>query len=298
MFWSQRKAVPYITLAETNSASLEENEEFLPTEHEEEKGFEDGPVKKKSKPMTILIGIIVVLSIVNLTLFIRHYSNKIISTVETPDSDLELANAYIGLDKLYTSVLNYTIENMPLAVHSVDREHPNTVRPDETPNWWTFQGTIVPDRRHIFINETISTIIQFRTLDFGLEICQPSIVLPTYASLVNSTVKSEDNKPRSFAFSPPFVPVQIWALDSIGPNGRELELELSQLSYAVLPRRKAYLGTIDAREGVRGVAKAFVCESASLHILELSCDTPGCMLDFWTDMIEPRMAFVIEQSSA
>jgi len=92
--------------------------------------------------------------------------------------------------------------------------------------------------------------------------------------------------------------VHVWALESVAPSGRELELDLSRLTFANRPRRKMYLGAIYAREGVRATAEAFACKSASLHTLELSCETPGCMLDFWTDEVEPRMALFIRQSSS
>ncbi len=56
------------------------------------------------------------------------------------------------------------------------------------------------------------------------------------------------------------------------------------------------MGAIDAREGVRATAIAIACKSASLHTLELTCETPGCMLDFWTDEVEPRMGTNLVQS--
>jgi len=307
MFWSRGNSVPYIALAERESNSSSESEKFLGNGQEKEHGFEDGKSesdKRKNKLTSVLTAIAIVLSIVNITFFIHQYIDRGSATSTTSDSELELANAYIGFDKLH--VLNpeaatpsYTIENMPLVVGSVDQELSNAVRPDETPHWWTFQGTVVPDRRHIFVNESISTIIQFRAQDYGLETCEPTLILPTFTDLIdaNSTVKSENNKPRTYTVSDAPFAVHVWALDSVAPNGRELELDIARLTHANKPTRKTYLGALDAQEGVRATADAFKCKSGSLHTLELSCDSPGCLLDFWTDEVEPRMAFFIKQSA-
>lgn len=299
MFWSKKKSVPYIALAERESSSSEEREELLGQEKNNLNDFvNENSETKKSKFSVVLVAIAIVLSVTNLTFFVGRASSK---ASTSSDLDLEFASAYIGLDKLRgfdAATFNYTIENMPLVVGSVDRDHPNALRPDETPHWWTFQGTVVPDRRHILVTETISTIVQFRALDFGLETCQLTITLPTYASLVNSTVESENNKPRTYSFSAPSVPVHVWALESATPGGRELELDLSQLTFANRPSRKTYLGVIDAREGGKATADTFACKSASLHTLELSCEISECLLDFWADAIEPRMALFIKQSSS
>ncbi|EGN92260.1 hypothetical protein SERLA73DRAFT_173018 [Serpula lacrymans var. lacrymans S7.3] len=40
-------------------------------------------------------------------------------------------------------------------------------------------GTISPEDRRVHITPTISTILQFRALDFGMEHCQLQVVLPT-----------------------------------------------------------------------------------------------------------------------
>lgn len=81
----------------------------------------------------------------------------------------------------------------------------------------------------------------------------------------------------------------MWALESLTRAGREWELDLAHLTYANRPQRKTYLGALDAREGVRSATDAFLCESASLNTLELSCDTPGCFVDVWTDDVKPKM---------
>lgn len=148
----------------------------------------------------------------------------------------------------------------------------------------------------------ISTIVQFRATDYGLETCRPTLVLPTFAALTsrNSTVRSDHHKSRSYSYSAPVVKVRVWELESVSKDGsKELELDLARLSYANLPPRKAYLGAMEVKEGVRAVTpEAFECRSASLHTLELSCEDPGCMLDVWVDDVGPQMAFFVEQSAS
>ncbi len=190
MSWFRSKSVPYIALAERES-SLSEGEGFLGNEQKKDYGSftlnhsislvfllflpeltDEKSERKRNKFTTALIAITIVLSIANLTFFIHQYISRASSESTKSDTDLELANAYIGLDKLHAfdpeaTTPNYTIENMPLVVGSVDREHPNKVRPDETPHWWTFQGTVVPDRRHIFVNETVSHPIPLKQTDLN-----------------------------------------------------------------------------------------------------------------------------------
>ncbi|KLO15162.1 hypothetical protein SCHPADRAFT_275654 [Schizopora paradoxa] len=307
-FWPKKKSVPYIALAENGSGNSRESEELLLAEQDsKDDGFLVEPAeekREKGKFSVALIVCTVVLSMANLWFFIHQFGARVSlkpAASSHPDSDLELANAYIGFDKLhsndsYSSTFNYSIENMPLELGSVDREHPDTVRPDETPQWWTASGLVIPDRRHIFVNETVSTIVQFRAQDYGLETCQPTVVLPTYASLVDSTVKSDHDKPRTYNLSAPSVPIHVWALQSTTRTGHELEIDFSQLTFANRPQRKTYLGVIEAQEGVRASADAFQCRSGSLHMLELSCEKAGCLLDLWTDQDKPRMAFFIKQT--
>ncbi|KLO11087.1 hypothetical protein SCHPADRAFT_488309 [Schizopora paradoxa] len=300
MSWLKSSSVPNIKLTSTKSGCPEECEELLGDSVNETFDVAEPQERKMTKTSAGFIAAAVALSIANFIFCIGQFSSATKPSSTLYGSDLEFASTYINIE-VNAHETNHSLDNMPLVVGTVDLDHPNVVRPDETPHWKSFEGVVIPDRRHILVNETISTIVQFRVLDFGLEICRPTIILPTFASLIdaNSTVKSEGHKPRAYRINgaPPtlLAPIHVWILESMSPKGFELELNLKQMTFAGLPPRKSYLGTIDAQEGKTATTDWFACKSTGLYTLELSCDRPGCLVDFWSDDIEPRMAFVIQQ---
>ena len=117
----------------------------------------------KKRIFTGLTALVIVLSVANLLFCIGQYNaaKKPSSTVY--GSGLELASTFINLDldeyqapEADHLEQNHTLDNMPLVVGTVDVEHPNAIRPDETPLWKTFQGVVIPHRRHILVSETVS----------------------------------------------------------------------------------------------------------------------------------------------
>ena len=106
-------------------------------------------------------------------------------------------------------------------------------------------------------------------------------------------MKSENHKPRRFNISSSStsvsVPIHVWTLQTISTDGIEQEIDFTKLTYANLPARKKFLGTINVQEGVRATADWFTCQTGSLQLIELSCDEPGSYVDFWMDTEEPKM---------
>lgn len=104
-----------------------------------------------------------VLSIANYMFCVGQYSFTTRPSSIVYGSGLELASSYIGLDKHQSLEpghigQNYTLDNMPLVVGTVDREHPSYVHPDETPHWKSSEGMVIPDRRHILVSEAVSRL--------------------------------------------------------------------------------------------------------------------------------------------
>lgn len=74
-----------------------------------------------------------------------------------------VGNSYIGLEKsVQYKKFNTTLPdiiNFPLVIGQVDRDKPHDVMADETPYWDSFQGVVIPDKRHVIVKDTVSAVI-------------------------------------------------------------------------------------------------------------------------------------------
>ncbi|KAJ6529058.1 hypothetical protein DFH09DRAFT_1045381 [Mycena vulgaris] len=189
---------------------------------------------------------------------------------------LTYPNPYIGLEKAILTDVSPTapILNFPLLLAQINSSDPSAVYLQQ-PHWPTSFGMIYPEERE-FIPQ-VSTIAQFRTIDFAMERCVVTLAIPSPADLRNIPSK------RVLSSNEP-CPLEIWSLDA--PD----DIRPRILSWTTRPRRINLLTTMIVRPGRNLLdSPPFPCPSRTLLAFELNYSTAACHLHFRQDKKSPRL---------
>ncbi|KAI9433473.1 hypothetical protein H4582DRAFT_1819741 [Lactarius indigo] len=186
------------------------------------------------------------------------------------EEPLELRSSYINFDRIYGegSTLrpapHAPIVNHVLALAHVSRARSHAVVTRNPGGGMTINGYVPLDARRLWV----STIVQFRAIDYGMENCSLALAPPPAAAEGATPVDVE---------------LDVWALaDAPRRPGRRLNanLDVRTLTWASRPERKERIGTLSVVGGVPGETRTFVCPSGSYHTLEIACATArGCDVD-------------------
>ncbi|EJC99621.1 uncharacterized protein FOMMEDRAFT_71127, partial [Fomitiporia mediterranea MF3/22] len=155
----------------------------------------------------------------------------------------------------------------PIVLAQVDQSNLTKVFQVDPKRHLVRTGTISPEDRQV------STIAQFRAIDYGMENCQLHISVPTSASEL--VMQPE----QSFSLS-------VHQLDTSTP------LNVVALSYYSKPRRVANVGDIHVKFGYPTFWHTnFTCKSEELLAFELSCSTSivenPCSIGWWQSKENP-----------
>ena len=207
--------------------------------------------------------------------------------------EIQVRNQYVGLNELYTSQppsVNTSqygpIRNMPRLSVQVSSTQPNKVTPDDQHRHLTNIGSLSPPDRHLKVSHNVRkcsdpprqnfsylsqthTVLQFRTMDFGMERCALALRLP----IVGDSDVSSSNTTI----------LDICKLDAprlLAPRA---------LSWATRPGCQKDVGTLVGRPGEEVQLPDFPCPWGSLHTYEVECasDAPECNIDVWSNQNEP-----------
>ncbi|KAJ7153220.1 hypothetical protein C8R46DRAFT_912454 [Mycena filopes] len=224
------------------------------------------------------------ISLLSLAVNIARLHSSGPSAAPAAPTKLRYPNPYIGLEHavLAHPAPRTPIVNFPLLLAQINSSAPNAVGLQQ-PHFSTSFGMIYPEDREFLVQEAVSTIAQFRTLDFRMERCVAVLEIPSAADIrdfPNKTVELLSDGPR--------VPLELWFLDA----GEDIEPQT--LSWARRPKRARLLSRMDvthgaASQGVQLESPAFACPARTLATLEISCSTPGCRLWFRQDKKLPRL---------
>jgi len=232
---------------------------------------------------------------------------------------------------LSSHFLNLTLTTFPIIVQPISHSAPNRVFYEESADpkrQFTRFGTISPEDRRILVNASkdgpeISTIVQFRARDYGMEKCRLRLFLdPNHRhepSLSETPLRRKD-----WTLSGDTSQFQIWILET--PLGPEIHQALAnskgqpgyephkygwidqrKLSYTTRPIRKELLTTFNlseiqgGRNNAGGMLESteFECLEDSILTFEIACLSPSCEVDWWQDRRMPVGAgIILHQSSS
>ncbi|KAJ7160002.1 hypothetical protein C8R43DRAFT_1124367 [Mycena crocata] len=219
----------------------------------------------------------------NITRFHLHANSP-----STARGKLGYPNPYIGLERaiLKDTTPPAPIVNFPLVLAQINSSEPGTIYLQQ-PHSPTFFGMIYPEDRDFLVTNQVSTIVQFRSLDFQMEQCIAMLVTPS-----PTDEQKFPNKNVSSSIEP--FPLEIYSLREA------VDLDPYALSWSTRPARGEILTTLGFLPGQENVLEspAFDCPARTLITLEIHCATPNCHLRFRQDKKAPRLAFFITQYSS
>ncbi|TFY66320.1 hypothetical protein EVG20_g4769 [Dentipellis fragilis] len=222
----------------------------------------NGPAYRIIRLATLIIVVCTVIdSLLFLQLGLRYWKA---STPVDPDS-LELRNPYIGFDDLYRNKSRTSphgpIFNLGRALMQVSSAEPNKVFPQWPDSWMSPDGLVPMGDRHLLI----STIAQFRVRDYGMGNCSFTLEIPAKGDV--------DAPQATISGTGESVQLDIWLLST------ERRLKFHELSWKTKPARQKHLGTWTASPGTSQYLPGYACTSGSYQTVEVTCSTPGCLLD-------------------
>ncbi|KAK0460965.1 uncharacterized protein EV420DRAFT_1267001 [Desarmillaria tabescens] len=180
---------------------------------------------------------------------------------------LPIRQSYANLGRLYSNASLQRMQYPPIINHArsfvqVSSASPNEVIPShQNTMLFTSNGFTPLFERRLVVNDEISTIAQFRVLDFGMENCTIGIATPSHSAYTDTM--SDDA-----------VSLDVWSI----PHATR-KLNTKSVSYSSLPVTRSFLGRLlVSREGL-SQTPAFSCMSGSYHTFEITCSEPGCSVD-------------------
>jgi len=215
---------------------------------------------------------------IGFTVISQRASRSASSPVEVTYKNVHLLrrpSQYMRFDEITrpSPVVPRQFNNYPIGVAQVDAAHKRTVFDPEEGSIMTNLGTIVPERRRVLVTPTISTIVEFRSIDWGMEDCELHLSLPS-GDASSTVVLYQLNQTHT--------------------------TDLATLSYETRPPRQAELGTF--QPSVEGTAwqHRFACPTDTILTFELACSSTSeskCMLEWWQtrDTKEPEPIIYLTQ---
>ncbi|KAI0815994.1 hypothetical protein BC628DRAFT_1334874, partial [Trametes gibbosa] len=184
-------------------------------------------------------------------------------------------NPYLYLDKVLhkTTQTFPPVVNFPQVVLHFSAEDPQRrTWPESHRSRPTVFGTVYPDDRRILVSKSVSTIAQFRNLDYAMENCVVHLSLP----VETDTFQPNTSLAKTSA-------VDIWVLE----DSEELAQDIRGTAVARAPRRQSLLrlATLPFSASGSHQSPAFRCPSGKYTTLEIACSNASseCHVDFWQD---------------
>ncbi|KAJ7744016.1 hypothetical protein DFH07DRAFT_943075 [Mycena maculata] len=203
---------------------------------------------------------------------------------KSSQTKLTYPNPYVGLESavLTEAARPAPIINFPLLLAQINSSDPTAVYVQQ-PHWNSLFGMIYPEDREFMVSNEVSTITQFRTLDFGMERCVVTLGIPSEEGI--------EDLPEKTVFRPdgPFT-LEIWTLDS------DERIDPTALTWANRPPMSDLLATMIVQPGYNLLdSMPFPCPARTFLAFEIRCSTPTCYLRFRQDKKTPRLAFFVTQ---
>ncbi|KZT08021.1 uncharacterized protein LAESUDRAFT_650360 [Laetiporus sulphureus 93-53] len=184
---------------------------------------------------------------------------------------LRRPSQFIGLDRVARPSPPTPLQfyNFPIVVAPVDSAHGNRVFDDDPRRYLGHSGGVSSEWRRILVTDTISTIVQFRAIDYGMETCELHVDLPSQQT--NST-----------SYPGHSISISLYRIDASFP------VDTKTLSYDTRPARLFKIDDITMVVGnVYHWHHKFLCASEevlSFELIRASFDSDyDCHVEWWQD---------------
>ncbi|THU78138.1 hypothetical protein K435DRAFT_737865 [Dendrothele bispora CBS 962.96] len=232
-----------------------------------------------------------------LAAYIAHLYFKTTSTVSVFASGrvdshpIPLRNTYIGFDKLYSDLnrpkvpQHAPVINLPRASAQISSAEPTKVFPQWTEFIVESNGLVPRYAINLHATTQISTIVQFRVIDYGMEDCELVLKVPPNSQPNSTKWVSTDFRSEKVA------QVDVWSLST------EVQLDFRSLSWTTRPKRSSHVGRLDGSTGNNQIISRFHCPWGSYHTFEFSCDTSDCGIDVTNFSKEAIGVYILQHQS-
>jgi hypothetical protein len=234
-------------------------------------GSDGRPPVHRRRLMWLSIIIVVACTMFNLALWRRM--GRANQTVDT--DNLPHIHSYIGLEDLQQK-LNESYEdtlsvvNYPHILTQISSADPNKVWPDDSAGHFNpTTGTLSPDARRFSVERGVSSLAQFRIVDFGMERCHLELDLRHF--LIENA---------NWAWPSP--QLDVWKLDV--PLDRFLQVRA--LSWNTRPERSQKLVSWSLKSDTVFSSGDLDCQWGTFPAFEFQCEAVGCVVSFWSNPSE------------
>ncbi|KAK0194295.1 hypothetical protein F5146DRAFT_428610 [Armillaria mellea] len=199
------------------------------------------------------------LPVINLQHPPRALSRQDISLLRRPSQ-------FIGFDKIErpSPPKPRRFYNYPILVATVDSAAADKAFGHDLKRVMSPAGTISFDESHVIVNQTVSTIMQFRAFDWGMETCQLGLSLPS----ANSVTIAQ----------PALTVYRLNASHALDPRS---------LSYRTRPERTSKIADVELSEELSHWQRNFTCATEEVLTFEFACSGLSlpelCRFDWWQD---------------
>ncbi|KLO16596.1 hypothetical protein SCHPADRAFT_887665 [Schizopora paradoxa] len=208
----------------------------------------------------------------------------LISAFRSEDiSKLRRPSQFIRFDEIQrpSPPIPRQFDNHPILIAQVDRDRPDHVFGEVTRQYMASPGTITPEDRRVLVTPSISTIVQFRAIDYGMGTCELRLTIPPSLMHGENPGLLDSSQAR---------PLSVYRLNSTRP------LSSRALSARTKPDRIAQVAEVllQREEGTAGLVwhRKFMCEENEILTFELACGTAAlgdtCTVEWWQDRQTPN----------
>ncbi|KAJ6489249.1 hypothetical protein C8R47DRAFT_478946 [Mycena vitilis] len=203
------------------------------------------------------------------------------------DTTLESPSAYFGLERAVhapTAEPPHPISNFPLIAAQINRARPKDVSFEHNRHLTNFGTAYTLDRKFRVFPE-VSTVVQFRVQDWGMERCS----LMLRSSVRNS--QSGNHHGRDM-LEHRTGSVDVWRLD----EGKRINAQY--FSWSTKANRRDLMASWNLSTTEHLETGEFGCQSGLILTFELSCSSNDCHLEFVQTKERPRTALLVIQRSS
>ncbi|KAG7097042.1 hypothetical protein E1B28_004433 [Marasmius oreades] len=254
-------------------------------------------LRSSFRPSSLLLWACITISISSsfTALSLLLYDQNSISTTATTEGyalgDLRRPNPYVNLQQVYrTGPLTSrpripAIYNFPHTLLQIDASDPKRAfLPEKHRSYSSTEGFIYPDDRSFEVSSKLSTVIQFKNQDFGMENCTLELTIPESSRTDFNPAVHIDHSST----------IEVWMLD----NSREISrYDLWDRA----PQRQYLFDEISLDgKGTKESRLHYHCPSTTFSTFEFTCKVgnPHCLVKFWQRKSDtPNGIYIVQHDS-